>query len=115
MSIKARQAREAIALLAEQTHTRANERREALAAAVKAWSSVVEDYSFGKPTQEECDEADLAFEAVLVATGVTKASDTIHSFYWDASMPTMTGLTVVTDTELIFVDQQGNVTRGAAA
>lgn len=91
----------------------AAERRAALTAAINRWHGVVNDYTFGKPTETECDEADLALEAVLVATGVTTPNDVIESFYWNAVEAPLSPIVVTTDTEEILIDYNGNVTRGA--
>lgn len=52
---------------------------QVVAAAAKTWSDRM-GFTFGKPTQDECDEADIALERVLLDQGVISPTDVIEYF-----------------------------------
>ena len=85
------------------TMTTAATRRAALADAMQTW----------KNTPDK-DEADIAFEAVLLMQGLITMDDIVDSFYWEHHGPNDQGVVITTDTEQIYVDTAGNVSRGAA-
>lgn len=55
--------------------------QDAMAAAVAAYCQVISDYAFGKPSQDDIDEADVAFEAVLLEQGVISPDDVIDEIF----------------------------------
>lgn len=78
---------------------------EQVGAAVAAWLSVVDDYSFGKPTEAECKAADAALKSALQAQGVLTDKDKVK--YFDA---TETGLkAVLTGGRVIHISSNGSV------
>lgn len=77
-------------------------RRGVLAHAVKEWRD------------SDPAERDIAFEAALIEKGIVQPGDVIVSFYWEHHGPNDQGVVITTDTEQIYVDTAGNVSRGAA-
>jgi hypothetical protein len=84
------------------TITLASIRRSMLANAVRDWI-----------TTGDRHEADMAFEASLIATQTITEEDIVESLTFEKN-PTM-GVTVLTaDNEAIFIDTCGNMLRGQA-
>lgn len=102
MGIKARQAREGLALFTAQTRVAAV-RRQALSDAGKTWMA----------TDPETEEADIAFEAWLIATQTITDEDVVASI--DAGTDDRTVTVILECGEILEIDiNTGNVLRGAA-
>jgi hypothetical protein len=108
MSIKARQARDAIALLAIQTGSAAA-RRTAIAAAGQAWMKTV-------PGTTEAEEADVAFEAALIENQIIEDNDVVMSIDAGTDENTITViLNVDGGVEVLEIGiSTGNIMRGTA-
>ncbi len=89
--------------MATGTLTLAAVRRKMLTNAVQDWRS-----TFDK------DEADIALEASLLANQIITEEDVVEKIYWDSNDAAPGVVIITADGEQIYVDKQGNVTRGAA-
>lgn len=53
---------------------------DAIRAAIQAWHDVCTNYTYGKPTQDECDLADAALEQALLNQGCLSPDDVVDFF-----------------------------------
>ncbi len=73
-----------------------------LGLAAEAWIAVNCNYGFGKPTEEECHEADITLEVHLLAHGVMRPTEAVEEIYASDDQPAVcivleSGATILID------------------